>query len=578
MFSPYAVFSLQDFLQLYCYLNQQPYINYEETEVRNQLFFIATHLKHPPSNAERALIVVMLSPLILKHERMWELLEMHPHNTMHIEKSTRLFKTINADEATRLDITFLFQVYKNDIYEVSKLLYPQDVQSSAVTDLAIIHGLYLAITHDRLAVLEELLQFLRLDITRNVNAMHSLFIRAAANESDQALHYLLHELKDLELKEIFWNYLKKHFLPFLIASKQLTLSAKIYRLLNDVNLPLNSLGITGLHCAVMHGSSVMVDYLIQAGANTNAQFDLGKLKGIYAAPLNVQAKQITPLMLAAIYNDYPNAIALIQDGRANINAKDDYGWTALDYALLFGEGIIVTYLLIQGATHRQLDQNPTQQISVFSPITKANRNETSSTHQLNRKFMGSSYDFAVYGYTPTNIIPLLQAKVPFNKTQLIHKLSHRQGSEPISARTHNTLLAYVLWYGSEQRLIAPNDCSQNDTQKFARLLYLEQVVDFLKLKNTQFPSTQNEAFLAYTVQFIGYFESLMKEEDASLSSVTAAKHAITTYYDNIPFNFLRLKTLKDATDLQSVCHMHLSNVLKKQSTEPRLTPTVGPRQ
>ncbi len=60
---------------------------------------------------------------------------------------------------------------------------------------------------------------------------------------------------------------------------------------------------------------------------------------------------MTPLMLAAAFNDTEMVEYLLQEG-ADINAVDRYGMTALDYARKMGQGRVKELLEEHGAKHR----------------------------------------------------------------------------------------------------------------------------------------------------------------------------------------------------------------------------------
>lgn len=89
-------------------------------------------------------------------------------------------------------------------------------------------------------------------------------------------------------------------------------------------------GWTALHWAAVKGNNNMVSYLIEEGANVNA-------------PAETDMNQ-TPLMLAINFGRISAAKLLIDLG-ADVNIKDDFGATALNYAFLTKNRELVKYLV-----------------------------------------------------------------------------------------------------------------------------------------------------------------------------------------------------------------------------------------
>ncbi len=89
-------------------------------------------------------------------------------------------------------------------------------------------------------------------------------------------------------------------------------------------------GWTGLQWAVVKGNNEMVKYLVKKGANINA-------------PAETDMNQ-TPLILAINFNR-PSTAKLLIDLGANVNIKDDFGATALNYAFLTKNRELVKYLV-----------------------------------------------------------------------------------------------------------------------------------------------------------------------------------------------------------------------------------------
>jgi ankyrin repeat protein len=82
-------------------------------------------------------------------------------------------------------------------------------------------------------------------------------------------------------------------------------------------------------------SSEMVAYEVTPLCNAIVKGDIATVKKFieYGADVNESANGMTPLMLAARYNKVEILKLLLEKG-ANTNAKDERGYTALQYAQL----------------------------------------------------------------------------------------------------------------------------------------------------------------------------------------------------------------------------------------------------
>ncbi len=79
----------------------------------------------------------------------------------------------------------------------------------------------------------------------------------------------------------------------------------------------------------------ILDLLIDAGADVNEEFELGR----------------TPLMLASRYKSSPEIIKLLIDAGADVSAKDELGFTPLMLAAPFADTPKVLQLLIDAGAN-----------------------------------------------------------------------------------------------------------------------------------------------------------------------------------------------------------------------------------
>ncbi len=94
----------------------------------------------------------------------------------------------------------------------------------------------------------------------------------------------------------------------------------------------NSLGKTPLHMAVTSGSTEMVAWLVEHGADINAKDNTG----------------LTPLHVAAWWTATERAGYLLDHG-ANLNATDEFGDTPLHVAAAHGRRAMAKFLIERGA-------------------------------------------------------------------------------------------------------------------------------------------------------------------------------------------------------------------------------------
>jgi ankyrin repeat protein len=94
----------------------------------------------------------------------------------------------------------------------------------------------------------------------------------------------------------------------------------------------NALGKTPLHMAVTSGSTKMVAWLIEHGADVNTQDNTG----------------LTPLHVAAWWTATERAAYLLDHG-ADLNATDKFGDTPLHIAAAHGRKAMVVFLIERGA-------------------------------------------------------------------------------------------------------------------------------------------------------------------------------------------------------------------------------------
>ncbi|MBQ7594064.1 MAG: ankyrin repeat domain-containing protein [Synergistaceae bacterium] len=98
------------------------------------------------------------------------------------------------------------------------------------------------------------------------------------------------------------------------------------------NLPVRGFKTTLLGLAVMTGNSEVVDYLLKAGCDVNAE----------------QQDKIPMIMLASVFSNNIETVKLIAE-TGNINSQDVHGYTALMEAASYSSPEIVSTLLASGA-------------------------------------------------------------------------------------------------------------------------------------------------------------------------------------------------------------------------------------
>lgn len=125
----------------------------------------------------------------------------------------------------------------------------------------------------------------------------------------------------------------------------------------DVDAGFNS-GFTALRYAVFEGHKDVVELLIKSGADVNAK-DKGGLTALISA-VNNGRKNIAELLVKAgadskstlswaVENNEYDAVRLIVELGADINAKDSEGISPLTYAMLYGRNDIEKFLRAAGA-------------------------------------------------------------------------------------------------------------------------------------------------------------------------------------------------------------------------------------
>lgn len=111
-----------------------------------------------------------------------------------------------------------------------------------------------------------------------------------------------------------------------------------------INHPNSKNSYCPLHIAAANGHADVVAELLNQGADpdrtTTATYD-----------------KLTPAMLAARHGHLPVLQLLIEKGDVNIEATDKKGRTALTYAVIDGQGHIVSYLLRMGANNQVKDSS-----------------------------------------------------------------------------------------------------------------------------------------------------------------------------------------------------------------------------
>jgi len=146
-------------------------------------------------------------------------------------------------------------------------------------------------------------------------------------------------------------------------------------------------GISVLHWAVQEDHLPIVKLLIQYGANANLISDDGitQLSNATGAgnlamvqtlvELGAQVTIGTPLHTSIAYG-YPDIARYLLDHGADVNAQDADGRTPLFFAAMYGHDDLVAFLLMHGANKDLLDQNGNRAID--EAIT-ANAEEPMST-------------------------------------------------------------------------------------------------------------------------------------------------------------------------------------------------------
>jgi uncharacterized protein len=136
----------------------------------------------------------------------------------------------------------------------------------------------------------------------------------------------------------------------------------------DVNVQHGEDFATPLHVAVANGDAAMVDAIVACGAALDVPLSNGKsplhlaamgahtqivralLVAGARANLSDREGKFTPLMLAAAYTRDAEAVGLLIDAGANVDARDKTGMAAVDYALASKNAAAVSKLKASGAT------------------------------------------------------------------------------------------------------------------------------------------------------------------------------------------------------------------------------------
>jgi ankyrin repeat protein len=144
------------------------------------------------------------------------------------------------------------------------------------------------------------------------------------------------------------------------------------RIGNDVDIDLrNKKGFTPLHvaCTAKHGNSEMIKFLVELGADVNAAVvdnNEDNRRGLFTE----ESKGLTPLSLLAKGDHFwqPEAMQLLVNAGADVNASDTNGYTALHTAIYNGywNQKVVRSLLSLG-----IDVNAPCQGSATTPIEAA---------------------------------------------------------------------------------------------------------------------------------------------------------------------------------------------------------------
>uniref|UniRef100_A0A7S2XDW3 Ankyrin repeat protein n=1 Tax=Lotharella oceanica TaxID=641309 RepID=A0A7S2XDW3_9EUKA len=181
----------------------------------------------------------------------------------------------------------------------------------------------------------KVVQYLVEDAKANVNAMNkygwTALIHGARNGHSEVVQHLVEAKADV-------NYKDDSGMTALIFGLSSCNLEVVKYLIEDAKSNFNAqanigpIGQTALMYGAASGDLKVVQYLVDAKANVNAKDNDGQTALIHAA----RSYQILDAYKLVLY--------LIDEANANVNAKDNSGKTALVHAASIGSGLVVDYL------------------------------------------------------------------------------------------------------------------------------------------------------------------------------------------------------------------------------------------
>jgi len=123
---------------------------------------------------------------------------------------------------------------------------------------------------------------------------------------------------------------------------------------------------TFVHLAVANGSYELLEALLKAGADVNAEDAHGK----------------TSLHLAVISGNL-KVVSLLLQAKADVNAQDQNGYTALQFAIVNGNWEAVIILLENSADIKALDQNAQSKLDALLKALLEEARTVTHLHETN---------------------------------------------------------------------------------------------------------------------------------------------------------------------------------------------------